>query len=137
MVLNFFIRFPNFIMMKFVLFCWIQTCSLHTGEEGIFFIGDILHWTVVVKLCPQSINAPILSSAILDALSGFEHPFPCYRTHTKYCSVRCQTVHRCKQATSKTDSFSCSHTLKVVNDQHHATHLGNLPPISVTLEHTR
>lgn len=35
-----------------------------------------------------------------------------------------------------TSLFAHSHTrLRIICDQHHATHLGNLPPVSVNLEH--
>lgn len=49
---------------------WKQTCSLHASEEGVVFMGDLRRWTVVVKLCLQSVNALIFSSAVSDALSG-------------------------------------------------------------------
>lgn len=56
---------------------WRQTCSLHTGEEGVLFIGDPLAWTVVIKLCLQSINAVVVLSATQDALPGLDQLFPC------------------------------------------------------------
>lgn len=71
------------LLQLYIRHMCIQTCSLHTGEEGVFFIGDILHWTVVVKLCLQSVNAPIFSFAIMDAFSGLQHLSPCWvRFHT-------------------------------------------------------
>ena len=54
----------------FIYVIWKQTCSLHTGEEGVLFIGDVRHWTVFFKLGLQSLEALIFSPGVLDALSG-------------------------------------------------------------------
>lgn len=55
----------------------VHTCIFHTGEERVFFIRDLLDRTVVSELCLQGFGAPVLSSAVVDALSGLQQLLTC------------------------------------------------------------
>lgn len=59
----------------------MQTCSFHAGEEGVFLVGDGLHWTVAVKHPLQELGIVFFTLFEHDAFSGLDPPCSYYIEH--------------------------------------------------------
>lgn len=113
---------------------YIQTCSFHAGEEGVFLVGDGPSWAVAIKHLLQELGIVFFFTlSQSDAFSGLDQLCSYYVEHTQHSKIlpklRLSLDPKWKVLGSQKNNLEVINTmLEVICDEHHTTHFRQSAP---------